>query len=154
MRTETLEYQADRIEAVLAAHKAPARIMRGSVGPRVYRFELTPAPRVRISAICALADDLAVALRVQSVRITHGRDGVALEIENPDPKHINLLDMIKHESLPAHTAILGISSEGDPVSMRLSSPTTVTKSGIVLSTIQNMVSEGQWRAVREIVERQ
>jgi len=33
-----LEYQADRVEAVLIIHRAPGRVTGGTVGPRLVRF--------------------------------------------------------------------------------------------------------------------
>ena len=68
-----LEYQADRVEAVLAAHRAPGRVTGGTVGPRVIRFSLNPAPHVRIAAIKRLHDDLALALRVPELSIRRGK---------------------------------------------------------------------------------
>ena len=46
-----LESQADRVESVLSAHRAPGRVTGGTVGPRLIKFFLSPAPHIRYSAI-------------------------------------------------------------------------------------------------------
>ena len=82
-----LEYQADRVEAVLGAHKAPGRIIGGLVGPSNITFYLQPAPSVRFATVQRLADDLAMALQVNAVKISLSQQGgVALEFRRPDPQ--------------------------------------------------------------------
>ena len=44
---EMLEFQADRIEAVLAQHKVPGRVTGGTVTPRWVRFKVLPAMGAR-----------------------------------------------------------------------------------------------------------
>jgi len=54
-----LEFQADRIEAVLAVHKLPARVTGGTVTPRWVRFQVLPAVGARISRIKGLHEESA-----------------------------------------------------------------------------------------------
>ena len=118
-----LEYQADRVEAVLAAHRTPARVTGGTVGPRLIRFFLNPAPHIRFAAIRNLADDLALALRVPTLRIDRGKEGVVLEFSNPNPRAVTLLALLPEVTpLPAATAVLGLTDDGVPLLARLSSP--------------------------------
>jgi len=118
-----LEYQADRVEAVLAAHRAPGRVTGGTVGPRLIRFFLNPAPHIRFSKIRALADDLALAMRVPALQIRRGEEGIVLEFSNPNPKSVKLLSLLPEVSpLPISTALLGVTGEGVPLLARLSSP--------------------------------
>jgi S-DNA-T family DNA segregation ATPase FtsK/SpoIIIE len=56
-----LEYQADRIEAVLAQHRVPGRVTGGVVTPRWVRFKVLPQLGARISAIKRLSEELATA---------------------------------------------------------------------------------------------
>ena len=44
-----LEFMADRIEAVLALHKIPARVTGGTVTPRWVRFQVLPAVGAKLS---------------------------------------------------------------------------------------------------------
>lgn len=118
-----LERQADRVEAVLSAHKTPGRVTGGSAGPRVIRFDVQPAPHIRLAQIAALADDLAMALQVKSVKISTGSYGAALEFANPEPQSVTLLSLLDDfGALPVGTAVLGLSADGIPLSARLSSP--------------------------------
>lgn len=119
-----LEYQADRVEAVLGAHKAPGRIIGGLVGPSNITFYLQPAPSVRFATVQRLADDLAMALQVNAVKISLSQQGgVALEFRRPDPQKITLTGLLaEFGPLPIGSAVLGLSSDGTPLSARLGSP--------------------------------
>lgn len=148
-----LEAQADRVEMVLSSHKAHGRVTGGTVGPRLVRFFLDPAPNIRYSKIRRLGDDLALALRVSSLRVDRGEDGVVLEFENPNPRPVSLLkllpEVLKDENgdpdpLPTSTALLGLTDDGIPLLARLASPqvshvlaagTTGSGKSILLRTI-------------------
>ena len=58
-----LELQADRVEAILASHGAPVHITGGTIGPRLIRFFIQPAPHVRLAQLRALDEDVAAALQ-------------------------------------------------------------------------------------------
>jgi DNA segregation ATPase FtsK/SpoIIIE-like protein len=119
-----LEYQADRVEAVLAAHRTPGRVTGGTVGPQLIRFILDPAPYVRLSAIQHLADDLALALRVPTLSIDRGREGVILEFSNPNPQKITLAGLLNDPD--AHLAVgqmaLGMRDTGTPLCVNIAAP--------------------------------
>jgi DNA segregation ATPase FtsK/SpoIIIE, S-DNA-T family len=118
-----LEYQADRVEAVLAAHRAPGRITGGTVGPRLVRFFLDPAPHTRFTAIKRLADDLALAMRVSNLSVDRNEQGVVLSFANPNPKPVELLSLLDEvQPIPAATALLGLTDAGVPLLARLSAP--------------------------------
>ncbi|HOT93267.1 MAG TPA: DNA translocase FtsK [Anaerolineae bacterium] len=118
-----LEYQADRVEAVLAAHRAPGRVTGGTVGPRLIRFFLNPAPNIRFASIKRLADDLALAMQVPALTIERGKEGVILEFSNPNPRPVTLLDLLAEVTpLPLATVLLGLTDAGAPLLARLSAP--------------------------------
>jgi DNA segregation ATPase FtsK/SpoIIIE, S-DNA-T family len=118
-----LEYQADRVEAVLAAHRAPGRITGGTVGPRLVRFFLDLDPHTRFTAIKRLADDLALAMRVSNLSIDRNADGVVLSFANPDPKPVDLLPLLDGlRPIPPATALLGLTDSGVPLLARLAAP--------------------------------
>ncbi len=118
-----LEAQADRVEMTLAAHRLPGRVTGGTVGPRLVRFFLDPAPNVRFAALRSLADDLAIAMKVPSLRISRSRDGVVLEFPNPAPRPLTLLGLLDEVMpLPPETALLGLTEEGAPLLAKFSSP--------------------------------
>jgi S-DNA-T family DNA segregation ATPase FtsK/SpoIIIE len=118
-----LEYQADRIEAVLAQHKAPGRVTGGTVTPRWVRFKVLPAMGSRISTIQGLAEELATALDAPSVRVA--RQGAALQVEVPrqDAQPVRLLPLREGlRDVPEATAVLGLADDGAPLLIRLTSP--------------------------------
>ncbi|MEA3310429.1 MAG: DNA translocase FtsK [Chloroflexota bacterium] len=126
-----LESQADCVENVLSAHRTPGRITGGTVGPRLIKFFLNPAPHIRYSAIRRLADDLALSLKVGTLRVNRGKEGIILAFDNPKPRPVTLLKLLpeilrdEHGSpdpVPLSTALLGLTDDGVPLLARLSSP--------------------------------
>lgn len=115
-----LEYQADRIEAVLGAHKAPARVTGGSVGPQLICMNLTPSPHVRAAAIRALADDLSIAVKA-AVIVDATPEGIIITYNRPDPQPVTLKSILNITKLPQSATALGIASDGLPFLLKLSS---------------------------------
>ena len=82
-KLETYNIQIDAIEAV--------------VGPTVTRYELTPAPGVKISRITALEDDLAMALAAPGIRIIApipGKSSIGVEIPNRTREMVRLRQLL------------------------------------------------------------
>jgi S-DNA-T family DNA segregation ATPase FtsK/SpoIIIE len=133
MRKE-LEFQADRIEAVLNMHKVPARVTGGTVTPRWVRFQVLPAMGAKISKIKSLNEELAAALDASSCRISRRGAAVAVEVPRDDPEPVRLLPLFrqlvadgppdprKTRPIPAGTAVLGLAEDGAPLLIRLPSP--------------------------------
>jgi len=129
-----LEFQADRIEAVLALHKVPARVTGGTVTPRWVRFQVLPAVGAKISKIRGLSEELAAALDTSSCRVSRRGAAVAVEVPRDDPQPVRLLPLycqLTRTSEPSHgrtppippaTAILGLAEDGAPLLIRLPSP--------------------------------
>jgi S-DNA-T family DNA segregation ATPase FtsK/SpoIIIE len=125
-----LEFQADRIEAVLSLHKIPARVTGGTVTPRWVRFQVLPAVGAKISKIRGLSEELAAALDARNCRVSRRGAAVAVEIPRDDPQAVRLLLLLrqleggerKEDRIPAVTAILGIAEDGAPLLIRLPSP--------------------------------
>jgi S-DNA-T family DNA segregation ATPase FtsK/SpoIIIE len=123
MLRQYLETQADQVETVLVTHRTPGRITGGTVGPRLIRFRLDPAPQTRLSAVRGLSEDLAVALKVPSLRIERTNEGIILEFPNPEPRAVTLVNLWPEvEPLPTTTALLGLTDDGAPLLARLSAP--------------------------------
>lgn len=95
-------------------------------GPVITRYELEPAPGVKLSRITALADDLALAVRAKSIRIVApipGKGAVGIEIPNKKPSVVYLKEVI--DSVPFRdsnsplTLALGKTISGQPFVTRL-----------------------------------
>ncbi len=133
-----LEFQADRIEAVLSLHKVPARVTGGTVTPRWVRFQVLPAIGAKISRIKNLSEELAAALDAPSCRVSRRGAAVAVEVPRDDPQPVRLLPLFRqltnqptnqltnqptnHPPIPPVTAILGLAEDGSPLLIRLPSP--------------------------------
>ena len=129
-----LEFQADRIEAVLSLHKVPARVTGGTVTPRWVRFQVLPAVGAKISRIKNLSEELAAALDAPSCRVSRRGAAVAIEVPRDDPQPVCLLPLFRQLTnqptnqltnqppIPPVTAILGLAEDGSPLLIRLPSP--------------------------------
>jgi S-DNA-T family DNA segregation ATPase FtsK/SpoIIIE len=122
------EAELDRQQAVLLdtlrQFKVEGTPGGRTTGPVVTQFEIVPAPGVKVGRIAALADDLALAMRAQSVRIVApipGKGAVGVEVPNPTPRVVGfreLLETPQWESagekllLPI---VLGRNLEGRPI---------------------------------------
>jgi len=96
-------------------------VIRTYAGPVVSTFEFKPAANVKVSKILNLQDDLAMALRAQTIRIQApipGKDVVGIEIPNRKVETIYLRDLIESklfiESKSPLTIVLGKDIVGKP----------------------------------------
>ena len=73
-----------------------------SPGPVITVFEFQPAPGVKVSQIVNLQDDLALALKAESVRIDRmpGRSTLGIEVPNRDRAVIRLGHLLSQDDLP------------------------------------------------------
>ncbi|MDE7361482.1 MAG: DNA translocase FtsK [Oscillospiraceae bacterium] len=75
---------ADKLVETLKSFGVQTTYLGASRGPSVTRYELQPAPGVKISKISNLADDVALNLAVSGVRIAPVPDKAAVGIEIPN----------------------------------------------------------------------
>jgi len=97
-----------------------------SPGPVVTTYEFAPAPGVKINKLVALADDLALGLKAQSVRIVGsipGKAALGIEIPNPVRQIVYIRDILGTEefmkSRSPLTIGLGMDVIGRPVTANL-----------------------------------
>ncbi len=107
--------------AKLAHFNIDGDVIRTYAGPVVSTFEFKPAANVKVSKILNLQDDLAMALRAQTIRIQApipGKDVVGIEIPNKTVETIYLRDLIEsklfQESKSPLTLVLGKDIVGKP----------------------------------------
>ena len=105
----------------LAMFKIDGDVVRTYTGPVVTTFEFKPAPNVKVSKILGLQDDLAMALKAQTIRIQApipGKDVVGIEVPNEDTQTIYLKEMLDSDifqnSKSPLTMILGKDIVGKP----------------------------------------
>jgi S-DNA-T family DNA segregation ATPase FtsK/SpoIIIE len=126
-----LHYQADRIEMVLASHKVPARVMGGTVTPRLVRFHLATPGGVKVRQLAGLSEEIALSLGAASCRVYRDHGQVEVEVPRSQGQVVPLLPLCQRlategprgeSAVPPHTAVLGLDQEGVPLLLRLPSP--------------------------------
>ena len=99
--TDALEAMSRLVELKLRDFGVEVEVKSVSPGPVITRFELDPAPGVKVSQIVNLAKDLARSLSVVSVRVVEvipGKSFVGLEIPNEDRALVTLGEILKSEA--------------------------------------------------------
>ena len=95
---KTLTDIATKLQKTLHSFGVAAKVENVSVGPAITRYELKPAEGVRVSKIANLADDLALSLAAESIRIEApipGKQAVGIEVPNPEKELVNLREIIE-----------------------------------------------------------
>jgi S-DNA-T family DNA segregation ATPase FtsK/SpoIIIE len=121
MDHESLQMQSRLLEKKLSDFDVSGKVVAVSPGPVVTMYEYEPAPGVKINKIVNLADDLALALRAESIRIVApipGKGLIGIEVPNDLREIVRLKDIIASEtfqrSKPRLTMALGKEIAGDP----------------------------------------
>ncbi|MER3460334.1 MAG: cell division protein FtsK, partial [candidate division GAL15 bacterium] len=88
---------ARSLEATLKSFGVEARCVGWEQGPVVTRFELQPAPGVKVQRITSLSNDIALALAAPSVRIEApipGKSAVGIELPNEKAALVTLREIL------------------------------------------------------------
>jgi S-DNA-T family DNA segregation ATPase FtsK/SpoIIIE len=156
---ERLQDQKRMLEDVLAEFRIKGTIREVCRGPVITLFELDPAPGIKSSRVIALADDIARALSVVSVRISSipGRDTIGIELPNRHRETTSLSDLINSDAFRDNTAkiplALGKGIGGEPIFLDVvrmphlliagspSSGVSVGVNAMILSLIRRLTPE-------------
>jgi len=88
---------AQTLEETLADFNVNVRVADIERGPVITRYELEPAPGVKVQQITTLADDIALAMKVAAVRIVApipGKNRVGIEVPNSSTAAVFLKDVL------------------------------------------------------------
>lgn len=131
-------------------------------GPVITVFELQPAPGVKVSQVVNLQDDLALALRAESVRIDRmaGRSTLGIEVPNRERGVIRLGTLLADErfkkSPSVLTMALGTTIGGEPYFADLATMPHLLVAGATGAGksvgLQSMITSILYRATREEVQ--
>jgi S-DNA-T family DNA segregation ATPase FtsK/SpoIIIE len=123
---EAIYRQAERLVKTLADYKIEGRVTEVHPGPVVTMYEFVPAPGTRISKIANLANDLAMSLAAQRVRIVApipGKGAVGIEVPNERRETVYFKEIVAHDSFrnskAALALALGKNIVGAPVTVDL-----------------------------------
>ncbi len=103
--------KADKLIETLESFGIETRLIGIAHGPAVTRFELQPAPGVKVSRITALADDIALGLAALSVRIEApipGKAAVGVEIPNDKVEMVRLRDVLESPDAKRHPSKIAV----------------------------------------------
>ena len=91
------------IEETMASFGVKARVVEVQQGPVITRFEVQPAAGVKVARVVALADDLALALAAQDVRIAPipGKGVIGVEVPNAEVAAVHLRDVLESQEFQA-----------------------------------------------------
>lgn len=95
-----LRHNAEQLVNTLEEYNVSASVIDISRGPAVTRYELKPAPGVKISKITALTNDIALRLAAKAVRIEApipGKPAVGVEIPNQKVTIVRVRELIDSE---------------------------------------------------------
>jgi S-DNA-T family DNA segregation ATPase FtsK/SpoIIIE len=133
-----------------------------SPGPIITVYEFQPAPGVKVSQIVNLQDDLALALRAESVRIERlpGRSTLGIEVPNPKRAFIRLGAMLADErfrkSPSALTLAIGRTIHGEPYYADLTTMPHLLIAGATGSGksigLQSIITSILYKATRDQVQ--
>ncbi len=115
------EENKQTLEKTLRDFGVDGRVTETQFGPVITRYEIEPAPGVKVNRIVGLADDLALTLKALSVRIVApipGKAAVGVEIPNKNRALVQLRDVLASEAYEACESplpiALGKDTAGDP----------------------------------------
>jgi S-DNA-T family DNA segregation ATPase FtsK/SpoIIIE len=117
-----LDAAGQRLMDALRTFKVEGDLVGRTTGPAVTQFEIAPAAGVKVRQIANLANDLALAMRAQSIRVVApipGRGAVGVEVPNPIPEVVGFRELIEspdfRNARAALPIALGKDLEGRPV---------------------------------------
>ena len=92
---------ATRLQKTLYSFGVQAKVENVSVGPAITRYELKPAEGVRVSKIANLADDIALNLAAETIRIEApipGKQAVGIEVPNTEKETVHFRDVVESDA--------------------------------------------------------
>ena len=118
-----LDAMGVKLMEALRTFRVEGELVGRTTGPVVTQFEIEPAPGVKVRQFATLANDLALAMRAQSIRIVApipGKGAVGVEVPNPKSEMVAFREMLesaeyrdsRKHALPI---ALGKDLEGRPV---------------------------------------
>ncbi len=110
-----------QLESKLTDFDVEGKITHVNPGPVVTMYEFEPAPGVKINKVVSLADDLALSLKSQSLRVSpiHGKNTIGIEIPNKLREIVSFKEVLSSETFRKNhsklTLALGKNIAGDSI---------------------------------------
>ena len=94
---EEVAHNVMMLENVLSNFGITAKVVNATQGPTVTRYEIEPAPGVKVSRIVNLTDDIALNLAAQHIRMEApipGKSAIGIEVPNKTTEAVHLRDVL------------------------------------------------------------
>lgn len=119
---DNLQEKSKILEDTLADFNIEVKVVEVEQGPVITRYEVMPAPGVKVNSIAALSDDIALAMKAASVRLIipiPGKSAIGVEVPNSVSSKVFLRELVetaiirsKKHALPL---LLGKDTSGRPL---------------------------------------
>ncbi len=109
--TKSLTETASKLQKTLYSFGVSAKVENVTVGPAITRYELKPAEGVRVSKIANLADDIALNLAAETIRIEApipGKQAVGIEVPNKEKEMVSLREVIESDAFVNNKSKLSV----------------------------------------------
>lgn len=123
-----LQAQRDQLEATLQQFQVNATVTKVTEGPSIIRFEVQPAPGVKVNKVTNLSDDLKLAMAATDLRMEApipGKNAIGIEVPKDNREPVVLRELFENEAFQNHKSplavALGLDITGSPIIMDLSS---------------------------------
>ncbi len=117
-----LNEQKLTLQSTLDNFNVNAKVVHMTKGPAVTRFEVQPAPGVKVNKITNLTDDIKLSLAARDIRIEApipGKNAIGIEVPNQHSRAVYLREIIEDDvfkdSVSSLTVALGLDISGAPV---------------------------------------
>jgi S-DNA-T family DNA segregation ATPase FtsK/SpoIIIE len=108
---DDLRRNSDMLEKKLLDYGIGGRVVNVSAGPVITRYEFEPAAGVKVSRVAGLADDLALAMKAERIRIVApipGKAAIGIEVPNKKRENVYLKDVLMSSVCAAQKSPLSI----------------------------------------------
>lgn len=109
LNTAYFEGMSQTLERSLSQFGVAAKVVEVCPGPVVTRYELQPSPGVKVNSILSLADDIALAMKAEHVRIEApipGKGAVGIEIPNQEKEIVCMQELLGDPAFGAEESVL------------------------------------------------
>ncbi len=121
-QSDDLQANSRIMEKTLAQFGIEVKVVEVEQGPVITRYELLPAPGVKVNSISSLTDDLALALKASSIRLIipiPGKSAIGIEVPNSVSSTVSLRELIECREFKAKKLalplVLGKTTSGSPL---------------------------------------
>jgi S-DNA-T family DNA segregation ATPase FtsK/SpoIIIE len=120
--SRALDAMGVKLMDALRTFRVEGALVGRTTGPVVTQFEIEPAAGVKVRQFASLANDLALAMRAQSIRIVApipGKGAVGVEVPNPTSEMVHFRELLEsrewREKRAALPIAIGKDLQGQPV---------------------------------------